>query len=67
VTPEPPQPCDLAILTVIEIELRHVLRAFDIHLQRAVVIDRRQYWETKLLSKQTGTRPTADRRPHLQR
>ncbi len=54
VPPEPPQPCDLAILTVIEIELRHVLRAFDIQPQRVQVIDRRQYWETKILSKQTG-------------
>ena len=45
--------CDLAILTVIEIEHRQVLKAFGITNYKPKVVNRRSYWETSLFSQNT--------------
>jgi nucleoside phosphorylase len=51
--PGPAQRCDLAILTVIEIEHRQVLKAFGLTEQKRRIVNHRSYWETTLYSKNT--------------
>ncbi|MGO8929904.1 MAG: hypothetical protein ACLQU3_23805 [Limisphaerales bacterium] len=51
--PGPAQRCDLAILTVIEIELRQVLKAFGLSNHKPKILHHRQYWETTIYSKNT--------------